>query len=221
MCIRDRFKILETGHYSQCAEYSAFSFLSKNQISTGYCKYYHLENYLFDEVSPNFQRTNQLSAFDFFCIVIWKANRAKSKIAKRFLDRGYSSLDDAVTTLTQQIIKAESSKEKMRVFLEVWKFYLPMASAILTVLYPEKFTVYDIRACDVLKNFHGLDNKTKFEERWNGYIAYRAAVIESTPKNLSLRDKDRWLWGQSFAKQLEENIHDGFKKPSPENDEPA
>jgi len=213
-----QFKILETGHYSQCAEYSSFYFSSKNQ-ATGYCKYFNLESYLFDEISPNFQHTDQLSTFSFFCIVIWKANRAKSKIAKKLLNQGYSKLDDAVAALVKQIVTAESSKEKMRVLLEDWKFYLPMASAILTVLYPKDFTIYDIRVCDVLSNFHGLDNKTKFEERWNGYIEYRTAVIENTPKALSLRDKDRFLWGKSFAKQLEEDIRNNFRnKSDPESD---
>lgn len=209
-----QFKILETGHYSQCAEYSAFSFLSKNQIFTGYCKYYHLENYLFDEVSPNFQCTNQLSAFDFFCIVIWKANRAKSKIAKRLLDKGYSNLGEAVSTLTEQIIAADSPKEKMRIFLQDWGFHLPMASAILTVLYPEDFTIYDIRVCDVLKNFHDIDNKARFDDRWSGYIQYLSAVKQFDPQELSLRDKDRWLWGKSFHDQLQKDLQCAFDKPS-------
>ena len=206
-----QFKILETGHYSQCAEYSAFSFSSAHQ-ATGYCKYFHLEDYLFDDISLQFQRTNRLNAFDFFCIVIWKANRAKSRIAKKLLEKGYSKLDDAVSTLIQQIVIANSSKEKMRILLEDWKFYLPMASAILTVLYPKDFTIYDIRVCDVLSKFHGLDNKKNFEGRWNGYIEYRTAVIENTPKELSLRDKDRFLWGKSFAKQLEKDIRNNFQK---------
>ena len=50
-----------------------------------FVEHYHQERYLFDVVSPRFQREHELSAFDFFCIVIWKANRAKSKIAKRLL----------------------------------------------------------------------------------------------------------------------------------------
>lgn len=50
-----------------------------------YLDYYYLEQYLFDVVSARFQTVGTLSAFDFFCIVIWKANRAKSKVAKRLL----------------------------------------------------------------------------------------------------------------------------------------
>ena len=50
-----------------------------------YVRYYDLESYLFEDVRQQFQSEGSLSAFDFFSIVIWKANRAKSKIAKRLL----------------------------------------------------------------------------------------------------------------------------------------
>jgi hypothetical protein len=48
--------------------------------------YYDLETYLFETVSPRFAEEHSLTAFDFFCIVIWKANRAKSKIARRLVE---------------------------------------------------------------------------------------------------------------------------------------
>ncbi len=48
-------------------------------------QYYHLEPYLFDTVHNGFAKKGQLSAFDFFCILIWKANCAKSKHASRLL----------------------------------------------------------------------------------------------------------------------------------------
>ena len=43
-----------------------------------YKKYYNLERYLFDEVGPKFRNGGGLSTEDFFCIVIWKANRSKT-----------------------------------------------------------------------------------------------------------------------------------------------
>jgi len=46
-------------------------------------RYYDLEPCIFGEVQVRFEQEGYLLAFDFFCIVIWKANRAKSKIAKR------------------------------------------------------------------------------------------------------------------------------------------
>ena len=39
-----------------------------------------------------------------------------------------------------------------------WAFRLPTASAILTVLYPDVFTVYDRRVCKVLGAFDQLAN---------------------------------------------------------------
>ena len=181
-------------------------------LAHDYCKYYQLESYLFDEVSPKFQQTNTLSAFDFFCIVIWKANRSKSKIARRLLDHGYSELQGAVTALMQQVAAAHPPKEKLRVFLEDWSFRLPMASAILTVLYPEDFTIYDVRVCDVLGDFHNINNKASFESQWLGYTEFLAAVKNLGPENLSLRDKDRWLWGKSFVEQLHEDIKNTFSR---------
>ena len=79
---------------------------------------------------------------------------------------------------------------------------MPTASAILTVLYPDEFTIYDIRVCQILKDFHNLVNLSKFERVWAGYQAFKSKVQEAAPPHLSLRDKDRYLWGQSFHEQL-------------------
>jgi hypothetical protein len=48
-----------------------------------YRLYYNPEFYLLDIEEPRFKRQGYLDAFDFFRIVLWKANRAKSKIAKK------------------------------------------------------------------------------------------------------------------------------------------
>jgi hypothetical protein len=58
-----------------------------------YVAIYDQETYLFETVHSRFHEQGFLSAFDFFCIIIWKANRAKSKIAKRLLAKGHDSLE--------------------------------------------------------------------------------------------------------------------------------
>ena len=88
-----------------------------------------------------------------------------------------------------------------------------MASAILTVLWPEDFTVYDIRVCSQLKSFLKLAD-LKFEKMWPDYLEYRNAVIKCVPIDCSLRDKDKYLWGKSSADQLENDIQNGFTKTS-------
>ena len=101
-----------------------------------YRKFYDLENYLFEEVSRRFSEHGYLETFDFFCIIIWKANRSKSKIAKRLLSKGHPDLNSAVIALTKSLAKAANDKTRMKILIEDWGFMLPMASAILTVLYP-------------------------------------------------------------------------------------
>src|ERR1017187_1229205 len=96
-------------------------------------------------------------------------------------------------------------QEKLEIMMDKEKggFFLPMASAILTVLYPDDFTIYDIRVCDSLGEFHDLANKTKPSAIWDGYVKFKKSVIEKALPNLSLRDKDRYLWGKSFKKDLD------------------
>jgi hypothetical protein len=183
-----------------------------------YHQYYDLEPYLFNTVRPRFAEQGYLDAFDFFCIVIWKANRAKSKIAKKLLDLSQhkDNLDAAVRELTTDLAEQSTAKERLRCLWEKWQFYLPMASAILTVLYPDEFTIYDWRVCEELSKLevahevHDLNNLSNFENLWRGYEEFKSQVEECTPKELSLRDKDRYLVGKSFAEQLKSDIAKGF-----------
>jgi hypothetical protein len=181
--------------------------------------YYELEPYLFETVSGRFAQEGTLGAIDFFCIVIWKANRSKSKIARRLMLSGrYADLEAAVRSLTSAIAKASSSKDRFLILIRDWGFLLPTASAILTVLYPNEFTVYDIRVCNVLGDFHRLKHTINYERLWSGYLKYVAAVQRVAPEGLSLRDKDRWLWGRSFYIELLQDIADGFAHARPERE---
>jgi hypothetical protein len=156
-----------------------------------YSTYYNLESYLFQTVHNSFRDQGQLSAFDFFCIVIWKANRAKSKIAANLLARDYVDLDEAVYDLTKAIAKETTPKDKLRYLLAQWGFRLPMASAVLSVLYPQEFTVYDVRVCGILGEFKNLGGVRDFDELWRGYEEFKKRVAAAVPGRLTLRDNDR------------------------------
>ena len=171
--------------------------------------YYDLERYLFDAVGPRLRETGELTTFDFFSIIVWKANRAKSRVARLLLKRA-ASLDDAARSLAQALAAAPDDRERMRVLLEGWGFRLPMACAILTVLWPEQFSVYDVRVCEQLARCQSLADRTKFETLWTGYREYIDALVEATPPGLSLRDRDRWLWAKSAAEQLERDLNRSF-----------
>jgi hypothetical protein len=187
-----------------------------------YLKYYDLERYLFEDVHNRFHAKHYLDAFDFFSIVVWKANRAKSKIARKLLNNPGVQADDLdaiVRTLTTQLYAAPDPKSRLRILFCDWGFALPMATAILTVLWPDDFTIYDTRVCEQLGNIHNLYYRTNFERVWEGYEVFVARVRSETPKGLSLRDQDRFLFGKSTASQLELNII-RFFRPNDEEDSP-
>lgn len=179
-------------------------------METEYIKYYDLENYILNDVRTKFLNHKFLNSFDFFCIIIWKANRAKSKIAERLL-KFNSNLELSVKDLTNNIYNAKDDKEKLKVLIKDYGFRLPMASAILSLLYPDNFTIYDIRVCDTFPNYKGLDNLT-FEKLWVGYCNYIDSVKNYSSQILSLRDSDRHLWGKSFFEQLNSDLATNFNK---------
>lgn len=161
-----------------------------------YLKYYYLENYLFGELRNNFQRRGHLTPEEFFCIIIWKANRAKSRIKDKMLKRR-STLSGNIKKLTSEIFKTSNNKEKLKILLEKWEFGLPMATAILTLLYPKDFTVYDVRVRSQL----GIKDFSNRKNRIEIYFSEFLPKVKKQPGKI-LRDKDRYLWGKSFYEDL-------------------
>jgi hypothetical protein len=170
---------------------------------------YDLERYVLSQVHDRFHTDGTISAFDFFCIVAWKSNRSRSKIAARLL-RHAKSLESAVQALAADLWSATSPKERFDLLIQRWGFRLPTASAVLSVLYPDVFTVYDWRVCEQLGEHRTLADWSNPERLWEGYQAYITAVRSAAPDGLSLRDKDRYLWARSFGKDLERGVASDF-----------
>lgn len=180
----------------------------------GFGSFYRMDDYLFNDLNEKFHKDGCLNSFDFFCIIIWKANRAKSKIAQ-LLHRRFNNLDDAAYTITSRLNNQNiNDYERFKYLLDLG-FRLPMLTAILAVLYPDRFLVYDYRICSnpEMNEFKNLENEVKNKELYySRYLKYMEAVIENTPSRLTLRQKDQYLWGKSFANQLKEDIQMNFHK---------
>jgi len=162
-----------------------------------YLKYYLLEDYISGEVRNNFNKRGYLLPDEFFCIVIWKANRAKTRIKNRLLKNG--NLQKAVKDLTGAFYSTKKIEDKLKVLTDAG-FMLPMATAILTILYPKDFSVYDVRVREELKLQAIYSNDKYFSE-------FLPRVKDFAKKQkLSLRDADRYLWGKSFHEDLQKLI---------------
>jgi hypothetical protein len=161
-----------------------------------YLDYYNSENYLL-RVGDSFRQTVKIEPADFYMILVWKANRAKNYHRDRLKDITGSNFETAVSTIALELSSATGKKQRLEVLLEKWKFALPTASAILTILYPDDFTVYDYRVCREVgrtyRNWLG----------WTEYEQFEESVIDAAPRELKLRDKDRFLIGRSTRKDIE------------------
>jgi hypothetical protein len=178
--------------------------------------YYNLEDYLLEKVQRHFQKEGWIGAFDFFSIVIWKANRAKSYAAERILAIAKreklkeKNLNQICHRITEQFVN-DAEKENMRILFEEWEFSLPTASAILAILYPTKFTIYDYRVAKQVRNGDPKLKSKVFEKMWEAYQKFQEQVRKKGVGN-TLREKDRYLFGKSQIEDLKHDIKFNFKK---------
>jgi hypothetical protein len=165
-----------------------------------YLPYYDSEKYLLG-VGERFRQDGRLDPSDFYMLLIWKADRAKN-YHKRRLEKIAMTFSSAVAGIASDLYNASELKRRLQVLMGKWEFALPTATAILTILYPNDFTVYDWRVCVEVdrdyKPWRGFSDSV-----WEDYLAFKQAVIDKTPANLCLRDKDRFLIGRSTRIEVE------------------
>lgn len=170
-----------------------------------YAKYYALEEYLFETVSKNFKINGFLSEEEFFSIIIWKSNRSKTKVLK-----GVQKTGKTVKEITGYIQEIPSNVERLEYLSKIGGIQIPIASAILTVCFPDEFTVADYRALFSIKEIFKGRVIDISHNRWTTkrYFEYLTLCKEIMEYNgiTTLRDTDKSLWGYSFYKDLQRLI---------------
>ncbi len=159
---------------------------------------YYLEEYLFGRVSSRFGEEGTLAPYDFFAIIVWKSNRAKTKIRRGLDDAGVSA-----EVLMREVHEADTPRAKVEALLRIRGIGLAMASAVLTVCYPEEFTVLDYRAWGTLCRWSVEGLPARYPGTSEKYLQYcQACRALADKKGLSLRDLDRALWAKSWEDDL-------------------
>jgi hypothetical protein len=174
-----------------------------------YLKYYDDEAYLMTEVARRFHETGQLDPADFYMMLIWKSDRAKNRHRER-LKRlsqehgGDGTFADAVSRISKAIHEGPSDKDRLKILMTDWEFYTPTATAILTLLYPNQFTVYDWRVKEQVKPKRDLAQRSFNNGFWEEYQVFIELVRSAAPSALrdDLRGCDRYLSGKSYREEL-------------------
>jgi hypothetical protein len=112
--------------------------------------------------------------------------------------RGRSRLrnnnDDEIADALNLASHARTERAAVAVLLGLQGVQVPVASAILTAIYPKRYTVIDFRALEAL----GCDSK---DRSVNFYLAYLKTCRQLASKHdVTLRNLDRALWQWSSEK---------------------
>ena len=161
-------------------------------------KFYDLDDYLFRCVTAKFAKQNTLNAFDFYAIVTWKSNRSISKVKN-----GLVTAKLTPPTLMAKVSACASDRDRMVELDKVTGIGVPIASAILTVCYPNRFTILDYRAWEALFHFKMVMSQTMPNDIAGYFSIYlpvcRAMAIK---QNMTLRELDKAMWGLSKRKSI-------------------
>jgi len=165
-----------------------------------YLRYYHLEEYLFRDVSWNFEKNKTLTREEFLAIIIWKSNRSKTNVVY-----GIEASESTVADLMAQVWEA-ADLNKIELLTEIGGIAIPIASAILSVCYPRRFTVVDYRSCAALAKVLNVEPKALRKQlggdpsaKPEAYLAYvERCKTEGERRGFDIRTFDQILWGMDF-----------------------
>jgi len=171
--------------------------MNKGKISDAeikhYSKYANLEEYLFNSIQKNFEKNHQLTPEEFYTIVIWKANRAKTLI-KRELRKSNIS----IKKLSRDLYSQKDPKEKIKLLVDIKGIGYPIASAILSVCYPDEYTIVDYRVKKTMTKL-GIKIDGNPSANADAYLDYVMQCKKLANDNkVSLRSIDKYLWGYDF-----------------------
>ncbi|MEK7614362.1 MAG: hypothetical protein AAB428_01715 [Patescibacteria group bacterium] len=192
-----------------------------------FLKFYWLEQKYLKEVRASFQKNGYLTTEQFFAVVKWKRAGNAELIKRIFLKDKLNQvnennwLEKKVRNITNDVKRATENQARLEVLIKQPGIKLAMASAILTILYPNNFTVYDWRVRGQLKEHR--NNKGKeypdityssnvIQRYFDEYIPQVTELGRKIAQNnkLSLRNCDRLLWAKSWYEDLQKFI--GTKK---------
>jgi len=173
--------------------------------AVNYIEFYDDEKLLFEKVGPEFLRGIDPSAMQFETLLGWKSERPGDAHWMRLMNICGGTMEDAVAAICADIRSAEDHKGRLKVLIRKWQFALPTAVTILTVFYPEFFTMYDVRT----RHQTGTENwsgRTFTPALWEHYCEFKDKIVALAPPGLSLRDADRYVMGKDTYEAREKKL---------------
>ncbi len=169
--------------------------ITRKELQKG-LEYYDPESSVFPAIATRGRKS--MTAEELLLVLKWKTGRLKKSYAKTV-----SRLPE-INTAVRIANKRGEEVEAIQDLCKIDEIGVPVASAILTVCYPEKFTILDWRVLDVLEIKPGESSKWSAKDYWKRFVPRVKAERERFDR--TLRDTDRALWGLSVYRQVMELI---------------
>jgi hypothetical protein len=167
-----------------------------NNQAVNYVDFYDDERLLFEKVGPEFQRGIDPSVMHFETLLAWKSDRPGDAHWMRLMKVCSGTMENAVAALCDDIRSAEGHKARLEVLFRKWKFKLPTAVTILTVFYPEFFTMYDERTRRQTDTKNWSQRTSFTDDLWEHYCQFKDKIFALAPPGSTLRDADRYVMGK-------------------------
>jgi hypothetical protein len=162
-------------------------------------------------VFPRFaqiETRGELTASDILLILKWKLGRIKAINARTISPINLNNINRAIKLAPERELESLKSLE------QIPGIGLATATAILTLCYPDQFTIIDQRVLEVLELVPPRlkDHPPRYRaEDWrvDEYIEYYLPRVLAVRKqwNRCLRKTDQALWGISVSRRIDEIIH--------------
>jgi hypothetical protein len=192
------------------------AYLSRGDFKNG-LNHYDPEERVFPAISDRIAAGGKLTKRDVLQILKWKLGRIKGANAQTVSDRNMEAINEAV----KDARNAEHSVDALKNLDLIPGIGLATATAILTICYPEEFTIIDWRVLETLDLFPSRIAQTAGREHntevWtaNDYIADYLPCIKKQADlwGCTLREADRALWGLSVKEGIDKMIEDPDRTP--------
>lgn len=164
-----------------------------------YLALYNIEDYVFKVIGRKARKRGCLTFNEFYCIGMWKSARQKPNYLKN---------KKLVKFLTKEAFKQPDEKKKITSLLIMRGVGIPTASALLTVVYPDKYAIIDIRCVEMLKKLGFKLKSSMTLKNWLNYLQITRDLAKEN--NITPRELDKVLFAmhkESLEKSNYRNLY--------------
>ena len=166
-----------------------------------YLDLYNIEDYLFKIIGSRARKRGFLEFDEFYQICMWKSVRQKQNYLKN---------KKIVEDISRKAFAESDESVKLGQLLTLRGVGIPTASAILTIVFPERYAVIDIRCIQMLNKLGSKIRENITPKRWLEYLNKMRELAQEN--NLTPRQVDQVLFAMHREMLDEDNYKNLYNK---------